>query len=144
MNTEPKITAFCCEHSAHQIIEDLKGDSNSQDLIINKLKVIKLPCSGKLDVLHILKAFENGAEGVIVMACHEDSCQFVSGNIRARKRVGYAQNILAEIGIEKERVEFVTVANVEREKVRQAVVEMGEKIRQEDLVKDIQDAHKEF
>ncbi|UCD86079.1 MAG: hydrogenase iron-sulfur subunit [Deltaproteobacteria bacterium] len=76
----------------------------------DNLNVVRVPCTGKVDTIHILRAFELGAEGVIVLACHDENCKFLTGNIRARKRVEYLKGILEEIGLEKERLEIYNLA----------------------------------
>jgi len=58
------------------------------------IKVVRVPCTGKVDLLHILKAFESGADGVYVAGCLEGECHFLTGNLRAKKRVMYAKGLL--------------------------------------------------
>jgi len=59
------------------------------------VKIVRVPCTGKIDILHILRAFEKGADGVYCVGCMEGDCHFNKGNFRARKRVEQAQKILA-------------------------------------------------
>jgi len=68
------------------------------------IKVIRIPCTGKLDIIHILRAFEKGADGVYAVGCLEGGCHFNNGNLRARKRVQQAQKILDSIGVGGQRV----------------------------------------
>jgi coenzyme F420-reducing hydrogenase delta subunit len=68
------------------------------------IKIIRVPCTGKVDVLHILRAFEKGADGVYVVGCREGDCHYNNGNFRAKKRVEQARRILDTIGIGGERV----------------------------------------
>ena len=68
------------------------------------VKIIKVPCTGRVDVIHILKALEDGADGVMVAGCMEGDCHYQSGNLRAKKRVTYVQQILDQIGLGAERV----------------------------------------
>ena len=75
------------------------------------VKIVRLPCTGKLDLIHILKSFEDGADGVVIMGCLEGTCHFLKGNLRARKRVEYMQRLLAEIRIEPERVEMFNISS---------------------------------
>jgi coenzyme F420-reducing hydrogenase delta subunit len=70
----------------------------------NEINVISLPCSGKLDILYLLKAFETGADGAAVMICREGECRYVEGNLRARKRAGAVEALLEESGLNKGRV----------------------------------------
>jgi coenzyme F420-reducing hydrogenase delta subunit len=61
------------------------------------VKIVRVPCTGKVDVIHIMRAFEKGADGVAVIGCLEGECHFDSGNLRARQRVEQAQKILGTI-----------------------------------------------
>lgn len=63
-----------------------------------------MPCTGRVDIIHLLKTLEDGADGVYVAGCMEGDCHFISGNLKARKRVEYVQRVLEELGVEKERV----------------------------------------
>jgi coenzyme F420-reducing hydrogenase delta subunit len=75
------------------------------------VRIIKLPCTGKVDPLFILKAFEKGADGAFVAGCLEGSCHFVNGNINARKRVGYTKGLLQDVGINPERLEMFNLSS---------------------------------
>jgi coenzyme F420-reducing hydrogenase delta subunit len=94
----------------------------------DNVKVIQVPCTGRIEVLHLLKPFEEGADGVYVAGCQEDSCQYVSGITKAAKRVEHVKKILEELDIEPDRIglfhlyagkgqEFVQVAHEMTEKV---------------------------
>ena len=103
---EPVIVAFCCHYCAYTAA-DMAG---SQRLCYPaNVKIIRVPCSGKVDAIHIVKAFEKGADGVYVAGCLEGDCHFKTGNIRAARRVAQVQKLLDEIGIGGERLEMVTV-----------------------------------
>jgi coenzyme F420-reducing hydrogenase delta subunit len=73
------------------------------------IRLFPLPCSGRIEALHLLKALETGAEKVYVIPCPEGTCRYGYGNTRARKRVDFARGLIGEIGIEPERIELVTV-----------------------------------
>ena len=94
----------------------------------SNIKIIKLPCTGKIDVIHLLKSFEKGADGVYVLGCLEGACQFTSGNLRARKRVEQAQQILEAVGIGGERVQMYNLSSSEAPMFVQFAKEMTEKI----------------
>jgi coenzyme F420-reducing hydrogenase delta subunit len=94
----------------------------------SNIKIIKLPCTGKIDVIHLLKSFEKGADGVYVLGCLEGSCQFTTGNLRARKRVEQAQQILESVGIGGERVQMYNLSSSEAPLFVQFAKEMTEKI----------------
>lgn len=102
-----RIIAFACDRSGFGAYE--RARKLGLDLPPG-LTVLRLPCAGKLDVLHLLSAIENGASGVLVLACPLDSCQDISGNLRAAKRVARAQDILASIGLEKQRIQIAYCA----------------------------------
>jgi len=67
------------------------------------IKIIRVPCTGKVDVIHLLRAFQKGADGVYVVGCLEGTCHYNEGNIRAKERVNYTKKLLEEIGIEGDR-----------------------------------------
>ena len=87
-----------------------------------------MPCTGKVDLIHILRAFEKGADGVYVAGCLEGECHYNRGNIRARKRVEQAKQILETIGIGGERVEMYNLSSSEAPRFVQIAKEMTEKI----------------
>jgi len=101
--TDFKIIAYCCTNSLH---EDL-GPNIQKTAVPDEVQVIELPCSSKIDVLYMLKAFDSGADGVIVLGCLRERCHYLEGSHRAAKRVKMTQNLLAEIGIEPERLEMI-------------------------------------
>jgi coenzyme F420-reducing hydrogenase delta subunit len=123
---EPVIVAFCCHYCAYTAA-DMAG---SQRLVYPaNVKIIRVPCSGKVDSLHIIKAFEKGADGVYVAGCLEGDCHFKNGNDKAAKKVAYMSQYLEEIGIEPERLEMVRMSAGMGEKFAQVATEMTEKIR---------------
>jgi F420-non-reducing hydrogenase iron-sulfur subunit len=93
------------------------------------VKIIILPCTGKVDLIHILRAFEKGADGVYVVGCLEGACQFTSGNLRARKRVEQAREILEKIGVGGERVQMYNLSSSEAPRFAQFAQEMSEKVK---------------
>jgi F420-non-reducing hydrogenase iron-sulfur subunit len=68
-----------------------------------------LPCSGRIEPLHLLRALESGADKVYLITCPEGACRFREGNIRARKRLAFAQGLIEEIGLKRERLELITL-----------------------------------
>ncbi|MGQ9631352.1 MAG: hydrogenase iron-sulfur subunit [bacterium] len=106
---KPEIVALCCENSGYQAA-DMAG--NMGLLYPEGFRIVRVPCGGKIDSLYVLKALEEGADGVALFVCYEENCKFLIGNIRAKKRVDYVRGILKEIGVPPERVElFYTAAN---------------------------------
>ena len=125
-NFEPVIVAFCCNYCAYTAA-DMAG---SQRLPYpSNVKVIQVPCSCKVDTLHIMKAFEKGADGVYVAGCLEGDCHFKNGNEKAAKRVAFVQKNLEEIGIESERLEMVMMSAGMGYRFAQIATEMTDKIR---------------
>ncbi|MBU4317234.1 MAG: hydrogenase iron-sulfur subunit [Proteobacteria bacterium] len=94
----------------------------------SSIKIIRVPCTGKVDLLHVLRAFEKGADGVYVVGCEEGSCQYTKGNFRARKRIEQAQNILETIGIGGERAQMYNLSSGEGTRFAQFAIEMEKRI----------------
>ncbi len=95
----------------------------------SNIKIVKVPCTGRVDIVFILKAFENGADGVYLVGCLEGDCHFLTGNLRAKKRVEYVKRLLDETGIGVERVAMYNLSAAEGRRFAEAAQEMTEKIR---------------
>ncbi len=93
------------------------------------VKVIKVPCTGRVDVIMVLKAFESGLDGAYVAGCLEGECHFLKGNLRARKRIEYVKTLLEETGIGSDRVEMYNLSSSQGPKFAEIAREMTEKIR---------------
>jgi coenzyme F420-reducing hydrogenase delta subunit len=103
MNDRPlKICVFCCitSYDQTQLMQNFSPQGN-------EMRVISLPCSGKLDILYLIKAFETGADGVAVMMCKEGECRYLEGNMRARKRAEVVEELLKETGLGEGRVAVI-------------------------------------
>jgi coenzyme F420-reducing hydrogenase delta subunit len=94
----------------------------------SNIRIISLPCTGKVDLIHILHSFEKGADGVYVVGCMEGSCQFTTGNLRARKRVEQARTLLEAIGVGGDRVQMYNLASSEAPRFVEIAEEMTRKI----------------
>jgi coenzyme F420-reducing hydrogenase delta subunit len=94
------------------------------------IRIVRVPCTGKVDVIHLLRAFEAGADGVYVVGCEEGNCHFLVGNLRARRRVERVQVLLEKIGIEKERLEMYNLSAGEGMRFVEAAVEMTDRIKE--------------
>ncbi len=105
MSFTPDVQAFCCHYTSQQTIaegkEGLKNDGMPENITLNRLV-----CTGKLQVSTLLKAFEDGADGVYVVGCPTDTCHNVKGSQRAAKRVAAIKKALAELSVEPERIEM--------------------------------------
>jgi F420-non-reducing hydrogenase iron-sulfur subunit len=106
---EPQIIGFLCRWCSYAGA-DLAGTSRLSYTPL--LRVVRVPCSGRVDPLFVLKAFQDGADGVIVLGCHPGDCHYVEGNYHARRRYALMHNILEYMGIERERllVDWVSAA----------------------------------
>jgi len=93
------------------------------------IRIIRVPCTGKVDLIHILRAFEKGADGVYLVGCLEGDCRFDSGNLRAKARVRQAADILERIGIGGERVRMFNLSSGEGPRFAEFATEMTEAIR---------------
>jgi len=94
-----------------------------------QVRIIRVPCTGKVDILHILRAFEKGADGVYLVGCMEGSCFYEQGNFKARKRVEHAQRLLEQVGTGGERAQMYNLTSGEAPKFAQYAQEMTERIK---------------
>lgn len=124
---EPKIIAFCCHYCAYASA-DLAGSMRLQ--YPPNVRIIRTPCTGRLEVEYYMKAFENGADGVLVAGCLEGGCHFIEGNLIAKKRVRSIQKILEESGIEKERLQMVNNSAAEATKLVDSIQVMVSVVKQ--------------
>ncbi len=123
---EPVIVAFCCHYCAYTAADQAGAQRLSYPA---NVKIVRVPCSGKVDALHLLKAFEKGADGVYVAGCLEGDCHFNNGNTRAARRVTQVQKLIEEIGIEGERIEMVMMSAGMGDRFAEVATEITEKIR---------------
>jgi F420-non-reducing hydrogenase iron-sulfur subunit len=123
---EPEITAFYCIYCGY-MAADTAGALRIQ--YPANVKFVRLPCSGKTDVRYLLEAFEQGADGVYVVACPIGNCHHVGGNERGRARVQRARQILDDVGIGGERLEIFYVSGSQAGAFVQAARTMTERIR---------------
>ncbi len=122
---EPKIVAFCCNFCAFAAA-DLAGAMRLQ--YQPNVRIIRLPCTGKVDAIHLMKAFEDGADAVFVAGCLEGECHYLEGNLRAKKRVAYVKRLLAEVQIEPERLEMFNLSSAMGGRFAEIVEEMTERV----------------
>ena len=123
---EPKIVAFCCHYCSYAAA-DLAGSMRLS--YPTNIKILKIPCTGKVDALYLLRAFEDGADGVIVAGCEEGTCHFINGNIKAKKKVKYTKKILDEIGLGGDRLEMYNLSAAMGQKFADLAKEMTERIK---------------
>lgn len=123
---EPNIIGFCCNWCSYAAA-DLAGTTRMH--YPPNIKIIRVPCTGKIDILHLLKAFEKGADGVFVAGCLEGQCHYLTGNLRAKKRIQYIKKLLSNIGIGGDRVEFYNLSASMCGRFVEIATEMTEKIK---------------
>jgi coenzyme F420-reducing hydrogenase delta subunit len=107
---EPKIVAFVCNWCTYAGA-DLTGTSRIK--YSANVKIIRFPCTGRIDFMILMKAFENGADGIIVSGCHPNDCHYSTGNFHARRRWIVFRNLLNFSGIDTERIQFSWVSAAE-------------------------------
>jgi F420-non-reducing hydrogenase iron-sulfur subunit len=121
----PKILALVCTYCTYTAA-DMAGSARMQ--YPATVRIVKYLCTGRIDILHILKAFEAGADAVMVSGCEAGSCHFLEGNLRARERVEYAQKLLEEVGLGG-RLKMFEIAASDAPKWVEAVKEMTERVK---------------
>lgn len=124
-NFEPTIVAFCCHYCAYAAA-DLAGSSRLQ--YPPNIRIIRSPCTGRLEIDFFMKAFEAGADGVLVAGCEEGSCHFKEGNYLAKRRVNTTKQLLQEAGLEPERLRMVNVSAASSQKFAEYVRDMVETV----------------
>ena len=123
---EPVIVAFCCHYCAYTAA-DMAGSMRLS--YPPNVKIIRVPCTGKVDAIHIMRALQKGADGVYVAGCLEGDCHFKNGNIKAARRVKYVKQLLDEIGIGRDRLEMITMSAGMGGRFAQTATEFTDKIR---------------
>lgn len=126
---DPWIVAFCCKNSG---IEAMKMAQKFGMRIPKGLQTIEVPCAGKIDVDYIMDAFVQGADGVMVLTCHDGNCKSDKGPQYASWRVEDAKRMLAEVGLPEDRLVCASVANNMGRKFSEIAVELQRAIRKAD------------
>lgn len=127
MSFTPDIHVFSCHYTSQQSCAGGGKELQKLDFPEN-VTLNRVTCTGKLEVVTLLKAFENGADGVYVVGCPADSCHNVKGSQRAAKRVEAVKNAMAELGVEAERVEMYHMERGLHPEFVDAAKEMNERI----------------
>ena len=123
---EPRITAFVCNWCTYTGA-DSAGTSRMH--MASNVRIIRLPCTGRIDALFVIKAFERGADGVIVSGCHPADCHYTAGNYHARRRFTVFRELMSFMGIDPARVTFSWVSASEAGKWRDVVNETVDRVR---------------
>ncbi len=123
---EPKIVAFVCNWCTYAGA-DLTGTSRIK--YAPNVKIIRFPCTGRIDFMLLMKAFQNGADGIIVSGCHPNDCHYSTGNFHARRRWMTFRELMDYMGIDTERITFSWVSAAEGAKWAEIVNNTVDKVR---------------
>lgn len=125
MEWEPKIIAFFCNWCTYGAA-DLAGVSRLQ--YPPNIRVIRVPCSGRISPKFILNALRNGADGIWVSGCHPGDCHYIEGNFYARRKFALLKNLLEYTGIEPGRIQFSWISSAESTKFAATAQEVVDKV----------------
>jgi len=123
---EPRVIAFLCNWCSYAGA-DLAGGSRIQ--YPPNIRIIRVPCSGRVNPLFIIKSLQQGADGVLVSGCHPGDCHYISGNYYARRRFALLKSVLEYVGVEPGRVHFSWVSAAEGAKFSQVVTDVVQSVR---------------
>lgn len=123
---QPKILAFLCNWCSYAGA-DLAGVSRLQ--YPPNVRIVRVPCSGRVNPAYILKALQEGVDGVLVSGCHPGDCHYLTGNYHARRKFRLLKELLDFVGVENGRVQFSWVSAAEGAKFAQVMTEVTEKVR---------------
>jgi F420-non-reducing hydrogenase iron-sulfur subunit len=126
MSFEPKIVGLLCRWCSYAGA-DLAGTSRKK--YAPNLRVVRVMCTGRVEPTFVLKALEKGADGVLIAGCHPGDCHYVEGNYKTRRRFLLLKKMLAQMGIEEERVRLEWVSASEGERFATIAEEMTEQVR---------------
>jgi len=118
---KPKIVGFLCNWCAYSGA-DMAGTARTSYPPL--VRIVRVMCSGRVDPTFVLKAFREGADGVIVAGCHPGDCHYTAGNLKTMRRAALLRQLLAQLGIEKERFRLEWVSASEGSKWAHVVQEM--------------------
>ncbi len=125
-DNDPRIIAFVCNWCTYSGA-DLAGTSRMK--YADNVRVIKLPCSGRIDPMFIVEAFKKGANGVLISGCHPGDCHYISGNYHSRRKYAIFRNLLSFLGVDLNRIEFSWVSASEGNKWVHIINEFTDKIK---------------
>lgn len=123
---EPKILAFLCNWCSYAGA-DLAGVSRFQ--YPPSIRVIRVPCSGRINPFYIIKALQNGFDAVLVSGCHPGDCHYINGNYYARRKFALVKRYLDYLGFEPERVQFSWVSAAEGARFAQIIKKITDDVR---------------
>ena len=123
---EPKIVVLCCNWCTYAGA-DLAGTSRMK--YAPNLRIVRVMCSGRIDPSFVLQAFREGADGVLVAGCHPGDCHYINGNLKTMRRFPTLRRLLAQFGIESERIRLDWISASEGDRFAALANEMTESIR---------------
>ena len=126
VNFEPKIVGFLCNWCSYEGADSV---GRAQKAYPANLRVVRVMCSGRVDPQFIIQAFQEGADGVMILGCHPGDCHYKEGNFKTLRRYGLLKKILKQFQIEEGRLRLDWVSASEQDKFVQVVTEMVEKVR---------------
>jgi len=126
MSFEPKIVGFLCNWCSYRGA-DLAGTARMK--CAPNVRTIRVMCSGRVEPTFILKAFQLGADGVLVLGCHPGDCHYAEGNYKVARRIPLLKKMLAQLGVEDERVRLDWVSASEGDRFVSIIDDMTEKVR---------------
>ncbi len=127
MSFEPKIVGFLCNWCSYRGA-DMAGTARIKSA--PNVRIVRVMCSGRVDPVFVLKAFKQGADGVLILGCHPGDCHYAEGNYKTARRVPLLQKMLEQLGIEDERVRLGWVSAAEGDRFASIVNEMTAKVRE--------------
>jgi F420-non-reducing hydrogenase iron-sulfur subunit len=126
MTFEPTIVGFLCNWCSYTGA-DLAGTSRIH--YAPNVRVIRVMCSARIDPTFVLKALRDGADGVLICGCHPGDCHYSEGNYKMMRRFPLLKSLLADYGIEEERVRLEWVSASEGQRFADIVNDMTERVR---------------
>jgi F420-non-reducing hydrogenase iron-sulfur subunit len=126
MSFEPRIVGFLCNWCSYTGA-DLAGTSRMK--YAPNVRVIRVMCSGRMDPTFVLKAFREGADGVLLLGCHPGDCHYQNGNMKTLRRVPLLRRVLGDLGFEPERLRLEWVSASEGERYKTVINDFVEQIR---------------
>ncbi len=125
---EPRIVGFLCNWCSYAGA-DLAGVSRFQ--YPPNLRIIRVMCSGRVHPSHIMEAFKDGADGVLVAGCHPpNDCHYISGNLKAQRRVALLKKLMSQLGLEPDRLRLEWISAAEGDKFARVIREMVAEIKE--------------
>ncbi|MDD5093484.1 MAG: hydrogenase iron-sulfur subunit [Dehalococcoidia bacterium] len=124
---EPRIIVFACNWCSYSA-SDVAGTSRMR--YPANVRVIRVMCSGMVDFTYVLKALEDGADGVLVAGCHIGDCHYTSGNVRAEKMIARLKTLLHRLGLEDDRLRLEWIGAGEGQKFAKTMEEMVNRIKE--------------